>query len=102
MVLAKKMDAPLSDIKGIIHRYVFKQYRVEDEDAFGDTVNLFEEGIIDSLGAFDVAAFLESTFKVRFTEEHFFDKRFRSIEGMASLIAEIKQAEGTHGASSAG
>ncbi|HOW35124.1 MAG TPA: acyl carrier protein [Candidatus Omnitrophota bacterium] len=90
------MDAQYADIKNKIRQYIIGQYKLNGEDAVDETANLFEEGVIDSLGAFDLAAFLEATFKVKFQEEHFFDKKFRSIEGMVSLITEIKKAESTH------
>jgi acyl carrier protein len=77
------------DIKKRIKKYIIEEQRVKEAD-LDEGKNLFEEGIVDSMGAFDLASFLETEFGVKFEEEHFFDQRFRSIRGMASLIMEIK------------
>lgn len=87
------MALGVNEIKQKIKEYIIEKYRVKEED-LDEKVNLFEEGIIDSLGAFDLATFLEQTFDVKFEEEHFFDPRFRFIQGMTSLITEIKAGGG--------
>ena len=83
------MDLSVNDIKQKIKEYIIERYKVREKD-LDEKADLFEEGIIDSLSAFEAVAFLEAAFGVKFEEEHFFDPRFRSIEGTASIIMEIK------------
>ncbi|HTY45030.1 MAG TPA: acyl carrier protein [Patescibacteria group bacterium] len=81
-----------NDIRQKIKAYLVRRLRASEKD-LSDGQNLFETGVIDSMGAFELATFLEETFGVTFQEEHFFDQRFRSIQGMASLITEIKASD---------
>lgn len=80
-----------SDIKQNIKEYIIQKYNVKEEE-LDENTNLFEKGIIDSMGAFDLVTFLEQTFAVKFEEEHFFDQRFRFIQGIVAIITEIKVA----------
>jgi acyl carrier protein len=86
------MSVSENDIKQKIKAYIAQEQRVSEKE-LDEEQSLFEAGIIDSMGAFDLTAFLEATFNIKFEEEHFFDRRFRSIQGIASLIMEIKASQ---------
>ncbi len=83
------MTTDQEKIKSKIVEYLVDKQRARVRDLDGGR-NLFEDGIVDSMGAFDLAAFIEKTFDLKFEEEHFFDKRFRTLDGMVSLISQIK------------
>ncbi|MFC1698575.1 acyl carrier protein [Candidatus Omnitrophota bacterium] len=86
------MSLSEAEIIQLIKKYVSEHYRV-GENELNNNINLFEAGIIDSMGVFDLATFLEQSFEVKLEEEHFFDSRSRSIQGMAAIVKEIKDSE---------
>ena len=55
--------------------------------------NYFESGLVDSLGLMELIAGLEETFRVRFTEDHFQDPRFATMDGLAELAAELSNGK---------
>jgi acyl carrier protein len=61
----------------------------EDPDGFSRTCDLFEGGIVDSIGLITLISFLEKTFGIRIDEEHLFDERFLSIDGESQLVSEL-------------
>lgn len=54
--------------------------------------DVFESGVIDSLGVLELIAALEQTFGVRFDETHLQDPRFVTIEGLADLVSALGTA----------
>jgi acyl carrier protein len=52
------------------------------------TDNYFEAGAIDSLGVIELIEDIEQTFKVRFTQEDFQDRRFPQISGLVEMLTE--------------
>lgn len=54
--------------------------------------NIFEMRLVDSLGIIELIEAVESRFAVRFTEEHFLDRRFATIDGLTEIILELEDA----------
>jgi acyl carrier protein len=52
------------------------------------TDNYFESGAIDSLGVIELIEDMEQTFKVRFTQEDFQDRRFSYVSGLVEMLNE--------------
>jgi len=50
----------------------------------------FEKGLIDSMDIVDLVTEVEKEFEVRFSEQHFQDRRFATIGGLAEIIAELR------------
>lgn len=50
--------------------------------------NYFNAGAIDSFGVIELIEDIEQTYVVRFTQEDFQDRRFSSVAGLATLLAE--------------
>jgi len=84
------MNLNKEEIKQKIKEYIANEYRIAPE-MLDETANLFEEGIIDSIAMHGLIIFLEKTFEVKFEEKRFFEPRFTCIEGMAAIIADIKE-----------
>ena len=59
------------------------------ENEIDFNLDLIEERLVDSIKANDVLAYIEETFNLALEEEHIFDRRFVSINGMAEVIMEI-------------
>ena len=55
--------------------------------------NYFQIGLIDSFAVVELIEAVESTFNISFTEEHFQDRRFATIKGLAEIIHEIKKGK---------
>jgi len=66
-------------IRGFLRRFL---RNVE----FRDDENLFAEGLINSLFALQLVAFLEKEFRVRIENEDLELGNFRSIDALASLV----------------
>jgi methoxymalonate biosynthesis acyl carrier protein len=57
------------DIVSELRTFIIKHFAVpEDDRDFTNAVDLFNYGYIDSLGAADLASFIESRFGVKFTD----------------------------------
>tara|TARA_B100000315_G_C14490379_1_gene547300 strand:- start:718 stop:969 length:252 start_codon:yes stop_codon:yes gene_type:complete len=54
------------------------------------SANYFEAGLIDSLGLIELIDEIETKFNIRFNQEHFQDRRFSTIEGLAEIIEGLR------------
>lgn len=55
--------------------------------------NYFEAGLIDSFGVMELIGAMEEKFSVDFTEAHFQDRRFATVQGLAEILEEIQRAK---------
>lgn len=55
--------------------------------------NYFEIGLIDSFNIIELVEAIETEFNIRFNQNHFQDKRFSSMNGLAEIIENLKQDE---------
>ncbi len=81
------MTTPTVEIRSTLRTFIEQNYARGKK--FGDEENLYESGLLDSLSARDLVAFVEDTFRVTIEDHHFFDDRFGSISGLESLISEL-------------
>ncbi|MBI5208748.1 MAG: acyl carrier protein [Elusimicrobia bacterium] len=49
----------------------------------------FETGALDSLAVVELVADIEKSFRVRFEDKHYQERRFSTLDGLADLIAEL-------------
>ncbi len=54
--------------------------------------NIFESGWIDSFSTILLVEDLELEFGIQFAEEHFQDRRFATIRGIAEIVSELVDA----------
>ena len=59
----------------------------EDDDFFGSTVNLWEEGYVDSVGVVEMISFLEKQYGVEVPKDLLFDPEFTSIAGISARVS---------------
>lgn len=52
--------------------------------------NYFDQGLVDSLGVIELITDIESHFGVAFTEKHFQDRRFSTVDGLVEIIQSLK------------
>jgi len=50
--------------------------------------DLFDKGYIDSMNMLEFISFIEEKFNIKFSNEDFMDRRFRTIKGISSIIKE--------------
>ncbi len=67
-----------------------KKGATDCEDLY--TCNYFQAGYIDSFGVVELIMDIESNFKIRFSQDHFQDRRFSSIKGLADIIRELQNS----------
>jgi acyl carrier protein len=76
-----------------IEQFVRQRFQIADNDrSFNRSVNLWEEGYVDSLGVVEVIAFLEQRFRTRLPEEIVFSPEFTSIDGIARYVVSLRAA----------
>ena len=74
-----------------IERFLRERFQIaNDETGFTRTVNLWEEGYVDSLGVVEVIAFLEQRFGVTVPREIVFAPDFTSIDGIARFVFSLR------------
>ena len=51
--------------------------------------NYFEQGLVDSFGFLEMIFAIEKKFGIKFTESHFQDPRFSTLNGLVEIIEEL-------------
>ena len=75
------------EIAGAVERFLRSAFRIADRNgSFHRDAHLFESGFVDSTGAVELIAFLESTFDVELREEDLFSNEFTTINGISGVI----------------
>jgi acyl carrier protein len=76
-----------------IERFIRERFQIAaDESGFSRSVNLWEEGYVDSLGVVEVIAFLEQRFDVDLPEEVVFSPEFTNIDDIARFVVSLRAA----------
>ena len=82
------MTADLETIASELEAFLRRSFLIPDDDArFTRTVNLWEEGYVDSAGVVETIVHLERRWEVRLPDEVVFDPRFNHVAGIAGLVA---------------
>lgn len=83
------MASPAS-VADALETFIRQQFRVSAEDPdFSRDVHLFEYGYVDSVGATEVLAFVESNFQVQVPDEQLFSEEATTINGFAAMVAAL-------------
>jgi acyl carrier protein len=78
------------EIQEKIAAYIMQTYNISSEDKnFTYTVNLFEEGYVDSIGLVKFIAFMEESFGITVEEDVLYDERFLTIQGQSEIVLEL-------------
>ena len=76
-----------TEIAAEIRRFVVCESRVADDSLLGDDVDLFSEGILDSLMVVSLVSFCEEKFGLELTGQEFSEENLRTIAALTTLIA---------------
>ena len=80
-----------------LESFIRSHFRVKADDAyFTNDVNLWEEGYVDSTGAIEMIAYLESTYGIALSQEVLFDPDFTTVRGIAGLVVRTLEQRASH------
>jgi acyl carrier protein len=76
------------DVAAALEEFARREFSIKDSDQrFNRTVDLFDDGYVDSIGVIELIQFLESTFAIDIPEEDLFSPEFSTINGIATIVA---------------
>jgi acyl carrier protein len=76
------------DVAAAVEEFARREFSIKDSDQrFNRTVDLFDDGYVDSIGVIELIQFLESTFAIDIPEEDLFSPEFSTINGIATIVA---------------
>jgi acyl carrier protein len=81
------------DVAAAVEEFARREFSIKDSDQrFNRTVDLFEDGYVDSIGVIELIQFLESTFAIDIPEEDLFSSEFSTIDGIAAIVTRNRSA----------
>lgn len=69
-----------------IRRFVIDNYLFGEEGKLGNEDSFMETGIIDSTGVLELVRFVESTYRIKVTDEEFIPDNLDSVSKLVSFI----------------
>ncbi len=79
------------DDKDKLRQFILNNFAKENGRALEDNTSLTDEGLIDSTGVLEIAAFIEDVFGITIEDEEIIPANFESIESLFNYI-QSKQA----------
>ncbi len=79
-----------TEIAAEIRRFVVRESNITDDSLLGDDVDLFSDGIFDSLMVVSLVSFCEERFGWNLSGQEFSEEGMRTIAALATLIAGSK------------
>jgi acyl carrier protein len=76
-----------TEIAAEIRRFVARECNLADDSLLGDQVDLFRDGILDSLMVVSLVSFCEQRFGCELTGQEFSEEDLRTIAALATLVA---------------
>lgn len=76
-----------TEIAAEIRRFVVRESNIDDDSLLGDDVDLFRDGILDSLMVVSLVSFCEQRFGCELSGQEFSEEDLRTIAALATLIA---------------
>jgi acyl carrier protein len=76
-----------TEIAAEIRQFVVRESNINDDSLLGDDVDLFSDGILDSLMVVSLVSFCEERFGWKLSAQEFSEEDMRTIAALATLIA---------------
>jgi D-alanine--poly(phosphoribitol) ligase subunit 2 len=87
----------VNEVVANLESFIRAHFRVKPDDQyFTVDVNLWEEGYVDSTGAIEMIAYLESTYGIALSQEVLFDPDFTTVRGIGRLVERTLQQRTLH------
>ncbi len=74
------------DIKETVRAFIATNFYVPDPAALADGASLLDQGIIDSTGVLELAAFIQSKFEVQVADDELLRENLDSIASLEAYI----------------
>jgi acyl carrier protein len=82
------------DVAAAVEEFARREFSIKPSDRrFDRTVDLFEDGYVDSVGVIELIGFLERTFVVEIPEEDLFSPEFSTIDGIANIVIRNRSSQ---------
>ena len=86
-----RMDVMKDDIVQWLYHFFSRRGKFLDVDLESQIkMDVFDTGLIDSMGLIELVAAIESKFNFKFTSESLQDPKFKTIEGISEIILKNK------------
>ena len=76
-----------TEIAAEIRRFVVRESNIADESLLRDDLDLFNDGVLDSLMAVSLVSFCHEKFGCDLSGQDFSEEDMRTIGGLAAIIA---------------
>ena len=81
-----------SEVADSVETFVRREFNVSAADpGFDRSVDLFENGYVDSVGVAELLEYVTQEFEVEIPESELFSDEFSSIQGIASIVARLQR-----------
>jgi acyl carrier protein len=75
------------EVAAAVEEFARREFSIKPSDRrFDRTVDLFEDGYVDSIGVIELIEFLERTFVIEIPEEDLFSPEFSTIDGITRIV----------------
>ena len=75
------------DVAAAVEAFARREFSIKASDQrFDRTVDLFDDGYVDSIGVIELIQFLERTFAIAIPEDDLFSSEFSTIDGIAKIV----------------
>lgn len=71
----------MQEVKKTLHEY----FKVKTDEAFADDDNLFNSGLLDSMGVLELVYHLETRLNIEVDPDDISENNFRTIDSIAAL-----------------
>jgi acyl carrier protein len=97
------MGGEKEDIRTGVRRFILNNFLVgEPPESLRDSTLLMTTGVVSSLAALEMVAFLENEYSVTLREDDLTLDRLDSVDRIVKLVEERQQSAGTPGRDGAG
>ena len=84
----------MSEVRRFVYHWFKKKVERKRLDVeLTDDLDYFQAGLLDSMGVVLLVQEIEAGLSVRFTDEHFQDRRFATLGGLIEIVQGIKGEE---------
>ena len=80
------------NVEAKITRYVSDKLTVGSTGTIAPDQSLFEAGVLDSVGIFDLVSFLEEEFGLQIGDEQIVPENFESINAITDFVARLRES----------
>lgn len=85
--VANASSGPSHDVFAVVRDFIAQNFYVPDPSVLASTASLVDEGILDSTGVLELAAFLEKQFKIKIDDADLLPANLDSLDRVVQFVA---------------